>query len=575
MGSVTRFEIAALLALMIGCSSGVDGGAYEAAPKPSTTTPRPASTESASAEPPPPKPPSTVEPTPPKPEPEPELECSPVTERRVRRLSVVEYESMLSSLVGSELALTGLFSADPRDGGYDNAAGVLSVSSGNFDSFVQAAEAAALALELPDCSGRSCAKNFAAGFARRAFGRDVTAGESERLLDVYTEGASENHQTGMRLVAEAVLLSPHTLYRTEIGTSSASSSYVELESADAANSLAFALTGMRPDDELLDRAADPGFLAADALRAEAERLIATAEGNANLERFLRSWLGLYDLRTVNKAPDDFPEFTDTLKGALEAEVTGFLQGVLNGEGTLNAILGSDHTFVTRRSYEAIYRPDFAATEPPSVPEGNLLVRMDFNPVVRRGVLSLGSWLSAHSPVHRSSPVDRGLAIRTAFFCKSLPPPPPGALATTPNAGNATTTTRQNFEAHTSDSSCASCHRLIDPIGFGLENMDAIGRYRETEKELPVDSSGRLVDTDVDADFAGPAELAELLLKSREVRDCFVTQLFRYTEGRSEQEGDECVLEPVRNRFAEGDMTIAELAVEIATRPGALMRRLEK
>jgi hypothetical protein len=200
--------------------------------------------------------------------------------------------------------------------------------------------------------------------------------------------------------------------------------------------------------------------------------------------------------------------------------------------------------------------------------------MGFDGARRRGVLSLGGWLSAHSPVHRTSPVDRGLAVRSRVFCQGLPAPPADAQFAAPDASDGVTTTRQKFEAHTAQEACAGCHAQMDPIGFGLEMMDAMGRYRDNEAGLPIDSSGMLTDTDVDGSFTGPAELGDKLVASRQVRDCFVTQLFRYVEGRTERPEDQCVLAQLRQTFAAGDGNIAELLVRMVLERSFGARRFE-
>ncbi len=552
--------VAAAVALALGgCSSSTTPDrAPEPAPSAEPSEPsEPAPEPTASAK--PPAPPATDAPEPAEPQPS---GCATVTERRARRIAISEYEQLVSSLVGKPVALAGLFAADPLENGYDNQSEVLTVSGGNFDTFVQAAETAALALEPPGCSGngRACAESFAEDFGARAFGRPIEGDELHRLLSVYDAGAEETHEAGVRLLAQAVLSSPHVLYRLELGADEAEGEVVALTPPEVANSIAFALTGSRPEPDLIeDAASDPDFLDPESLRDDAERLVSSDLGRAHIERFLRSWLGVSDVRNVYKVPAYFRGFSDETKVALDEELSGFIQGVLAADGTLESLLGAPRSAKPNAAVDFIYSED---------PEGTDL---------RRGVLSLGGWLAAHSPVHRSSPVDRGIAIRTRFFCESLPPPPAEALATAPSVDpeKDVITTRQKFEQHTADPACSSCHQYVDPIGFGLEMMDGIGRYRTMESGQPIDSSGELMSTDVDGPFEGPAELAERLLESRQVRDCFVQQMFRFVEGRSERPEDKCELAPIQERFAEGRQTIPALAVEIAVRPGALARKVEK
>jgi hypothetical protein len=510
--------------------------------------------------------------------------CRPVTERRVRRLTLDQYELAVTDLFGARPSLLRWSAPDVLVHGFDTNASALTVSSGNVDDFALAAEfvagAADVALLAPCTDGTMpevCASAFAASFAERAFGRPLAAGEQERLASVYRVGAEPyGYDAGIRLVIEAVLMSPYFLYRTELGGDAPGpGGDVSLTPLEVANALSFAVTGMRPDAALRARAAnDPAFLSEGVLREEGLRLLAEPRARAHLGRFLRGWLGIRDLASINKIPILFPDFTPLLKADLDDEISMFLEHVLADGGTLGTLLGAPFTFANARIVNAVYQYDYAGRTPPVAPADGSFVPIALDVSRRRGVLSLGGWLAAHSPVHRSSPVDRGLAVRSRFFCQSLPPPPPGALFGAPGESDGVTTTRQKFEVHTATDACRGCHVLMDPIGFGLEMMDAMGRFRAVEGILPVDSSGVLSETDVDGPFTGPAELADKLLASRAVRECFVTQLFRYVEGRDERPEDACVLTRLRQGFSAGDGNMTRLLLDLVLDQSFRARRLE-
>ena len=276
-----------------------------------------------------------------------------------------------------------------------------------------------------------------------------------------------------------------------------------------------------------------------------------------------------------KIPILFPEFTPALKADLEREIELYLEHALGpGGGTLDALFGAPLGFANEALLTHVYAADTLAGVSLPAPVPGVFQAIAFNPSLRRGVLSLAGWLAAHSPVHRSSPVNRGLTIRTRLFCQSLSPPPPGVVAAAPGPGDAVATTRQKFEQHVADSSCSGCHVMIDPIGFGLEMMDALGRYRETENALPVDSNGTLLETNVNGAFRGPAELSEKLLESAEVRACLVRQLFRFVEGRDATPADACRLEPLIAFFATRERSLGDLAVELATQRAFVTRSAE-
>jgi Protein of unknown function (DUF1588)/Protein of unknown function (DUF1592)/Protein of unknown function (DUF1595)/Protein of unknown function (DUF1587)/Protein of unknown function (DUF1585) len=511
--------------------------------------------------------------------------CPSATRQRARRISLGEYERAVADLIGVNAGLTSTFAAESSVHGFDNQADALSVSSGNFEEFATAAQVVAEAVDVtalaPCADGvapEECASSFAPAFARRAYGRRLSARERGELLALYAQGAAaESYDRGIRTVVEAILISPYFLYRTEIGKLQKSAT-AELNAHEVANAVAFALTGKRPDAALLARAAsDPRFRTPDVLRDEATRLVGTTDSRQHMARFLRGWLGVPDLRAVNKIPAAFPRFTRALKSDLDIELDLFLDYVLREQnGTLQALLGAPVSFASAAVLEAIYAGDYAAPlVAPEAPPPGTFAKIELNPKLRKGVLSLGGWLAGHAPVHRSSPVDRGLAIRTRLLCQPLPSPPPQAVATAPGPGDGVLTTRQKFERHTSDKTCQACHRYMDPIGFGLEMMDALGSFRDTEAGLPVDSRGELALTDVDGPFEGPAELADRLLASRQVRDCFVVQMYRYIEGRDEVDEDKCELSVLKEFFATPGRTMGELATEIVAQPRFSERSVER
>jgi hypothetical protein len=521
--------------------------------------------------------PTALPPTPPA--------CAPATPSRVRRLSQAEYRRAVQELVGVEPPTLSWSASDPLVHGFDNNAEALAISPGNFEDFALAAEVAAGAIEpaaLAPCAPGgelvACVERFVRSLAERAYGRAATPDERERLLSQYRLGSGlEDHARGIRLVVETVLMSPNFLYRSEIGTARAERpAERELDAAEAANALAFALTGGRPDATLAARAlSDPEFTSPRVLREEAERLVRTPASERHLAHFVRGWLGLPDLRLVNKIPLLFPEFTPSLKADLETEVTLFLSHALGpGGATLDALFGTPLGFASEALLSNVYAADSLAGATLPAPVPGAFVPVAFEPALRRGVLSLAGWLAAHSPVHRSSPVDRGLTIRSRLFCQSLPPPPPGVVAAAPGGGDGVTTTRQKFEQHVTDDACVGCHTLMDPIGFGLEMMDALGRYRTLEAGLAVDSRGSLDETDVDGAFRGPAELSAKLVESAEVRACLVRQLFRFVEGRDIVPEDECRLEPLVRYFAPRERGLRELAVAMATERLFVARRVE-
>ncbi|HET9960227.1 MAG TPA: DUF1588 domain-containing protein [Polyangiaceae bacterium] len=507
--------------------------------------------------------------------------CEPVTERRVRRLTAREYVQSVIALTGAEPVAPSL--PDPIVHGFDNNADALNITAGNFDEYAIAAELSAANLDvdrLAPCGDegdapRDCARAFAQPFASLAYGRDISETELESLLALYDTGnRAGGYATGIRLIAESVLLSPFFLYRTELGVEG-STATAELTPEEKVNALSFALTGARPDAELVAWVQAPERLSQrEEVEKQARRLVTSDAGRQHLAHFVRGLFGVLDLRLVNKEPVRFPIYTPAVKADLDREIELFLERALGpGGGTWEAVLGADTTFMNQNLFRVIYAADYAPAEAPRLPSTGEFVAVPLNTRIRRGLLGLAGWEAAHSPIHRSSPVDRAVNVRSRLLCAPIPPPV-GLMFTSPPPGDETGTTRQKFEVHTRDQACQACHRLIDPLGFGLEMIDALGRYREQENNLPVDSSGALVGTDVDGPFSGPAELSLLLLKSQQARECVAIQWFRFSEGREEESADACVLEPLKKFFARGSRSFADLAVETALQRNFMRRRRE-
>ncbi len=497
--------------------------------------------------------------------------CPPVTRRRARRLSVAEFSRVAGDLLGDD-APTLTFLPDPRSGGFDNNADNLTVSSGLIDDFARAAEQVAAALPVarwapctPSAAPSACAASFASAFARRAYGRPLGDDERDRLVVLFSSAAdTDGYAAGIRLMAEAMLQSPAFLYRTEGAADDAelagSGMVRRLSPHELASQLSFLLTGARPD-ELLLAATDSGRLADPAgLKQEALRLLALPRSTQHLRNFFVAWLGLADLDRLTKTRYFFPDFTPVLRDDMKHEVDLFLEDALAREGgSLQAILGSSSSFVSPLLSSLIYKNDML--EPAAGDER--AVRLD--PRRRRGVLSLPGFLAAHAAVTRTSPVDRGLFVLRRLFCLDMPDPPADAVIPPLASPNGMRTTRQNQEDHARSPQCAPCHELIDPIGFGFEQMDGIGRFRTDEGGPKVDSLGALVGTDVNGPFTGPAELTDKLLHSRMFKDCFVTHLFRWSEGRDLQPAaDACTLRTFQSTWVGSNERLTELLLQLVS-----------
>ena len=491
--------------------------------------------------------------------------CAVTTAPRVRRLSQNELVNVLRDLVGEAVPFYLPFAADPRAGGFDNQADTLTVSGEMPEHFAALAEQAAAALPVETAAPcgvgdqpGDCARRFADGFAARAYGRPLAGDEGERLAALFAAAAGDDgYAAGIRLMVEAILQSPHFIYRTELGDPAAPpGGPVRLTPHEVASQLSFLLTGSRPDPTLLAAASDGSLASAGERRRQARRLLALPRARLHLRRFLIDWLGLDRLSRMTKSYDVFPPpfFTLALRDEMKVEVDRFLDRALAAPtGVLHALLSPADSFVTPGVARMIYRED--ALEAPPLQGG--WIRLD--PRRRRGVLTLPGFLAAHAGVTQTSPVDRGLFVLRRLLCRDVPAPPPGVDVTPLPPGTATRTTRQALAEHTTHAACLPCHKHIDPLGLGFEQMDALGRFRTEEAGQPVDGQGALPDDlDVGGPFTGPAELSARLERSAELARCFVTVTWRWSEAREEHPADACAVDDLRARWTAAGPAVARL-----------------
>jgi uncharacterized protein DUF1588/uncharacterized protein DUF1585 len=241
-----------------------------------------------------------------------------------------------------------------------------------------------------------------------------------------------------------------------------------------------------------------------------------------------------------------------LRPAIMEETTRFAAEAMKTDGArLQTLLAAPFT-VVNGPLAALY----------GAPAGNAdWHRVTLNGKERAGLLTQAAFLSANGAFDGSSPIRRGLAVRERVFCAEMPIPPPDVDNNVPPLMPGDTT-RQRFDRHRADPSCAACHELMDNLGYAFESYDGVGRFRTNERGKPVDDGGSVVGTDVDGPFKGAAELAHKLAGSKQVQECLTTQWFRYAFGRLETKVDACVLDGLGKTFAKNELRVADLLLAI-------------
>ncbi len=378
-----------------------------------------------------------------------------------------------------------------------------------------------------------CADDILARLARRAFRRSVSLDEVIALRSLAEEAwrAGDDFLSGMRPALLAVLLSPRFLYRVELDQDPASLSPHRLNDFELASRLSYFLWSSMPDDELL-RLAEQSALNQDegVLSAQLARMLEDPKAEALLERFAGQWLQIGMIDGVVPDGKRFPGWNDSLRADMKQETFLFLREFLPLLGsrklTLNRLLIEPMTYLSP-ALAKHYGIDGPA--PDVAWESTTLLGTP-----RRGLLTQGSVLTMTSYPGRTSPVKRGKWILEQLLCSPPAPPPPGVstdLSTTMSSGSL----RKRLEAHRQNPECAGCHRLMDPIGFGLESFDAVGAFRQSDDGIPIDATGELPSGAV---FSDNAQLADLLTQDPRFMRCVTLKLFTYATGRAATDADE-------------------------------------
>jgi len=490
----------------------------------------------------------------------------------LRRLTAWEYDNTILDLLGDDSHPSANFPAEGGSG-FDNNADVATMSQLAAQRYMLAAEELSLrAVEdlgaLMPCDAETeagCMPQWVADFGRRAWRRPLTTDEQEGLIALFEEarGAGENVPTAVSMVLQAMLQSPHFLYRVELGLpGEQGSAAVRLTDYEMATRLSYMMWGSMPDDALF-AAAEAGELnTPEQVEEQARRLLDDDRTRRVVEHFHEQWLGTVKLASPDKDAAAFPEWSEAISAAQAEEAKAFVSHVFfEGEGTLAELLTAPYTFVddSLAEFYGLPAPGGAGLGQVSAPAG----------VELSGILSLGGVMSVYAHADHNDPIKRGLFVREHLLCQLPPPPPPGVSVPEIDDG---ATVREQFEMHRSDPACRACHELFDPIGFGFENYDAVGRWRTTDNGFPVDASGELTQADVAGPFDGVQQLGQKLAGSDDVGVCMTRQWFRFAYGRTESaDHDACNMDTLTATFAESGYDLRELMVALTQTDAFLYR----
>jgi hypothetical protein len=472
----------------------------------------------------------------------------------LRRLSRLQYNNTVRDLLGDTSRPADGFLPDEVLGSFSGSAALARVAPVAVEQYRLAAErlAAKAATNLTslvscrpaDTAGEeACVRTFLADFGLRAYRRPLSADEVAGKLELFRKVRVEgDFAFGIQAVVAALLQSPFFLYRAELPPAGALvGALVPLGPYEIASRLSYFLLNTMPDPALFAAAQANGLATPAAVEAQARRLLQDPRARAAANEFFGQWLILGALDDEAKDATLFPEFNDTLRAAMKEETLRFTTSTLfDGDARLETLLTSSRSIVNA-PLGKLYGVTAAADYGP----------VDLDPSQRAGLLTQASILTRTAHSDGSSPTRRGKFVREALMCQPPPPPPPG-VDTTPPPRTPNQTRRALYAQHATNPVCAACHQLTDPVGFGFENYDAIGRYQTMDGGKPIDASGEIsASEDLDGVFVGAVALAKKLAASNSVRTCMAEHWFSFALGRAPAAGDEASIKAAFDGFAPG------------------------
>jgi uncharacterized protein DUF1592/uncharacterized protein DUF1588/uncharacterized protein DUF1595/uncharacterized protein DUF1587/uncharacterized protein DUF1585 len=510
----------------------------------------------------------------------------------VRRLTHSQYNNTVRDLLGDYSQPANRFPQEDFVDGFKNQLTAQGMPPLLVETYSTSAEKLALnAFRIGDVNGLvpckpssvppsiddKCRDAFIRQFGLKAFRRPLSDDELQRYATVFTAQAKSTRKflEGARVVVEAMLQSPNFLFHVEGGLDG------KLVDYDAASRLSYMLWNTTPDAALFDAAARGELHTADGRMKAARRMIDDPRSKQALEEFFDEWLR-FD-RVENAVKARAADFTPEVAAAMAEETRTLLQYLVWNDKNFMEALTADYTFVSS---------DLAALYGIPAPQGEFEMVKFPASAHRAGILGHGSFLASTAGPTATSPTARGIFIRERLLCQHVPPPPPGVNQNLPEPTDANTarTRRQLMTAHVENPTCASCHRLMDPIGFGLENFDAIGVWRDKETialpgrgqgggggrgrgnrvVLPIDTQGEIAGIP-NSTFSDARQLGKILAESPVCQKCIVRQMFRYSYGRLETAADEPTIEEIFTRFKDSGFLFKTLLVALVESPEFLRR----
>ena len=491
----------------------------------------------------------------------------------IRRLTKTEYANTLNDLYGVDRSIADVLPEEVEGEGFLNSISPLQselflnianqviekiiAPKGQAPTAVQKRLFGSLPSKGADLSKE--ARKVARSITRDAYRRPASESELDVLTDVYDLGRKNDldHTGSLSLMLKAVLVSPQFLFITPAGEPESKDKIVPLDDYQLSSRLSYLLWSAPPDAELAALADKAELQKPGTLKKQVERLLKDKRARALFDGFGAQWLRVNDLDGQVFDPKTFPQMTPTLRNAMKEEARLFFESIVRENLSVSRFVDSDYTFLNE-PLAKIYE----ISEPISGPK---MRRVKLDNPNRGGILGMPATLAATSFPNRTSPVRRGVWVLEQILGERVPAPPPDIpeLEEQEHKKTEGLTLRQRTELHQSEATCRNCHKVLDPIGFGLENFDAIGRWREKNEEgLAIDSAGKLPNG---RDFSSPAELKRLLAKRESELARNLTERFMaYALGRPLGGYDQVVIDRILENVAKEGYGTRSIISEVIT-----------
>jgi len=415
-------------------------------------------------------------------------------------------------------------------------------------------------------SRRDAAKKVLLRLTSRAYRRPATDEEIERLLKLtdFVEEKGDSFYVGVQMALQAILVSPHFLFKVELPPESPGSDETyTLDDYQLATSISYFLWRSMPDDELFGHAWNGTLRKDDNLIGQIVRMVNHPRSRTLVDNFAEQWFQLRNLETMQPDARQFPNYNEGLLAAMRMETLLFFNSLLRTNSSVLELFSADYTFLNEQ---------LAQHYGISGVSGNEFRRVSLRGTNRGGLLTQASILAITSNPTRTSPVKRGKWILENLLNTPPPPPAPDVMQLE-DQKELTGTLRQRMEQHRRDPGCASCHQQMDPLGFALENFDAIGRWRTHDGEGQIDATGVLVSGE---QFSGAIELQQILLKKKkgEFVRCLTEKMLTYALGRGLEYYDKCAVDKIVEALEKDNYRFGTLIIEIVKSEPFQRRKLE-